>query len=304
MSKPALVIMAAGTGSRFGGLKQLAAAGPLNQRIIDYSVYDARRAGFGKIVFVIRKQTEVIFRDEVLKPFEDRFETELVFQEPDELPAGFTAPPGRLKPWGTGHALLAAEKAVHTPFCVINADDFYGEAAFRQMAEFLRQHATSNHYAMAAYRLEKTLSAFGSVSRGVCETDENGFLKSVQEHKNISRKAELILSGEAPDGIPLSPQTLVSMNCWGFAPSVFTHLLSGFVRFLDARINQPEAEFHLPAVIDRMIRQQRAKVSVLDSGSDWFGITYPPDLEHIRSRIRQMTESGEYPENLWPRKTH
>jgi NDP-sugar pyrophosphorylase family protein len=299
MSKPTLVILAAGMGSRFGGLKQLAPVGPNDQIIIDYSVYDALKAGFGKVVFIIKKQMEQVMREQLLSRYEGHIETELVFQELEYLPEGFIVPDGREKPWGTGHALLMAEPAVSTPFCVINADDFYGYAAYRDMARFLTTKASAEHYSMSGYRLEKTLSLHGTVSRGVCDINENGHLRSITERTKIGRQDGMIVAYEAENEIILPPETLVSMNFWGFSRSVFDYLKNDFVTFLRQRGSEMKSEFLLPEVIDALIKQERVNVSVLDSQSEWFGITYKEDLEATRTLITQKTENGEYPAKLW-----
>jgi NDP-sugar pyrophosphorylase family protein len=300
MSKPTLVILAAGMGSRFGGLKQLEPVGKHNQIIIDYSVYDAVRAGFGKSVFVIKKQMEDIISEQLLTRYEGLIETEMVFQEIDVIPDGYTVPEGRVKPWGTAHALLMAEPAVKSAFCVINADDFYGYEAFRDLSEFLTTKATAEHYAMAGYRLEKTLSHHGTVSRGVCDINEAGFLKTVTERTKIAVQDGAIVAYEGDKKIELLPETLVSMNFWGFTPSVFEHLRTDFVQFLDEKGGRLDSEFLLPVVIDTLLQRGKVKVTVLDSQSEWFGLTYKEDVEATRKLIRQRTEQGIYPEKLWP----
>jgi NDP-sugar pyrophosphorylase family protein len=298
--KPTLVILAAGMGSRFGGLKQLAPVGPNNQIIFDYSVFDALRAGFGKAIFIIKKEMEETIRELLLKRYEGSIETEIVFQELDILPDGFGVPDGREKPWGTGHALLMAEPAVSTPFCVINADDFYGYAAYRDMAAFLTQKASPEDYSMVGYRLDKTLSLHGTVSRGVCDIDADGLLKTVIERTKIDRQDGEIVAYEGDAKLVLPAETLVSMNFWGFTSSVFDYLRTGFEEFLQERGQEMKSEYLLPVVIDALVQQGKVSVSVLDSQSEWFGITYKEDLEATRTLISQMTQSGEYPEKLWP----
>lgn len=297
--KPTLVILAAGMGSRFGGLKQLESIGPDNEVIIDYSVYDAIRAGFGKAVFVIKREMEQSFRDRVLNRFEGHIETETVFQVLHDLPDGFSVSEGREKPWGTTHALMMAETATDTPFTVINADDFYGFEAFRDMGEFLTQKASDNHYSMVGYRLEKTLSDHGTVSRGVCDIDENGFLNTVIERTKIERQNGKIVAYDEDSKITLPPDALVSMNMWGFTPSIFGHLRKKFITFLKKQGNELKSECYLPVVVDTLIQRGSVKVSVIDSQSEWFGMTYKKDLETTRKTIREKIKSGVYPEKLW-----
>lgn len=297
--KPTLVILAAGMGSRFGGLKQLESIGPDDEVIIDYSVYDAIRAGFGKAMFVIKREMEQSFRDRVLNRFEGHIETETVFQVLHDLPDGFSVPEGREKPWGTTHALMMAETATDTPFTVINADDFYGFEAFRDMGDFLTQKASNNHYSMVGYRLEKTLSDHGTVSRGVCDIDENGFLNTVIERTKIERQNGKIVAYDEDSKITLPPDALVSMNMWGFTPSIFGHLRKEFISFLKKQANELKSECYLPVVVDTLIQRGSAKVSVIDSQSEWFGMTYKEDLETTRKTIREMMKSEVYPEKLW-----
>ncbi|TVQ08760.1 MAG: nucleotidyltransferase [Balneolaceae bacterium] len=299
MKKPALLILAAGLGSRYGGLKQLEAIGPGGETIIDYSVFDAIRAGFGKVVFVIKKEMDEAFREQLLNRFDDRIETECVFQDLNDLPAGFTVPPGREKPWGTTHAVLTAEKAVDTPFCVINADDFYGYDAFRQTAKFLNSQATDTRYAMVGYRLANTLSDHGTVSRGVCDVDDDGNLRTIIEHTKISRENGSIISHAHETPVILQETNLVSMNFWGFTPALFPLLRNEFVDFLKKNSGELTAECYLPVVVNQFIQQKKVSVAVLDSDADWFGITYNEDKEAARENMLQKIKSGEYPRNLW-----
>jgi NDP-sugar pyrophosphorylase family protein len=299
MKKPTLVILAAGLGSRYGGLKQLEAIGPGGETIIDYSVFDAIRAGFGKVVFVIKKVMDEAFREHLLKRFDDRIETACVFQDLNDLPAGFTVPPGREKPWGTTHAVLTAENAVDAPFCVINADDFYGYDAFRQKAIFLNSQATDTRYAMVGYRLANTLSDHGTVSRGVCDVDDDGNLRTIIEHTKISRENGSIISHAHETPVTLQGNDLVSMNFWGFTPALFPLLRTAFVAFLEKNSAELTAECYLPVVINQLIQQKKVSVSVLDSEADWFGITYNEDKEAARENMLQKIRSGEYPRNLW-----
>ena len=299
MSKPILVILAAGMGSRFGGLKQLESIGPNDEVIIDYSVYDAIRAGFGKAVFVIKKEMEEPFKERLLKRFEGHIETETVFQELEDLPDGYSVPEGREKPWGTTHALMMAEPATGNPFSVINADDFYGYEAFRDMGKFLTGKASVDHYSMVGYRLEKTLSDHGTVSRGVCDIDDEGYLNTVIERTKIERQNGKIVAYDEDSKITLPSDALVSMNMWGFTPSVFGHLRKEFITFLDEQGKEMRSECYLPVVVDTLIQRNEAKVSVLDSQSEWFGMTYKEDLEATRKTIREKIKTGVYPEKLW-----
>ncbi|MCA1801496.1 MAG: NTP transferase domain-containing protein [Rhodothermaceae bacterium] len=303
MKKPALVILAAGLGSRYGGLKQLEAIGPGGETIIDYSVYDAMQAGYGRVVFVIKKEMEEAFRDRLLSRFEHRVETACAFQDLSDLPPGFTLPEGREKPWGTTHAVLAAEGLVDEPFSVINADDFYGSDAYRQMAAFLNTGANppngGNSHAMVGYRLANTLSEHGTVSRGVCETDEAGSLITVVEHTKISRENGSIISHAAQPPVELKDNDLVSMNFWGFTPDLFPLLQDEFISFLQKNSGELTAECYLPVVVNRLIRQKKVSVKVLDSTADWFGITYNQDRDAARENMLRKIRSGEYPRDLW-----
>lgn len=298
--KPQLVILAAGLASRYGGLKQLESVGPAGEAIIDYSVYDAIQAGYDKVVFVIRKEIEDEFRHNFIKRFEDRIDADCVIQDPESLPDGFTLPPDREKPWGTAHALLAAEKAIQAPFVVINADDFYGREAFRLMHDFLSGSGSAGtEYAMAGYRLGNTLSKHGTVSRGVCDVDEQGYLQSVTELTSIARQSGVIVSQQNGEERKLPDDAVVSMNFWGFTPAVFDQMHDAFRSFLQNNIDKPRAECYIPTVVDHLINQGQAQVKVLKCEASWFGITYKDDLETARSTILQKIEQGDYPHQLW-----
>jgi dTDP-glucose pyrophosphorylase len=297
--KPTLVVLAAGLGSRFGGLKQLEAVGPQGEAIIDYSVYDAVRAGFGKVVFVIKKEMETPFREKLMRRFETRIETECAFQELDMLLEGYTLPPERKKPWGTAHAILVAKKSVQSPFAVINADDYYGREAFQGMQEFLTGARGENEYGLMGYRLGNTLSEHGSVSRGICEIDERHYLRFIEEVTKISRRGTRIVRHDKMKPDVLSEDTIVSMNMWGFSTAVFDQIEAGFSEFLDEKIDDPNAEYYIPAMVDRLIRDGRAEVRVLRSDAAWFGITYQEDLQTARTTVLKKIENGEYPRNLW-----
>lgn len=293
--------MAAGMGSRYGGLKQLDGVGPSGETIMDYSVYDALRAGFGKAVFVIGRSFEKEFREKVLSKYENHIRTEVVFQSIDALPEGFTPPAGREKPWGTGHAVLVARGAVHEPFAVINADDFYGRDGFRALAEHLSHAEQPGDYCMVGFRVGNTLSESGSVSRGVCETDRDGFLLSVTERTDIRRLEGrgILYRNENDEYSTLAEDTPVSMNMWGFTPDYFD--LSGklFEEFLRQRGTELRSEFYVPSVVNEAIRTSHARVRVLDTSASWFGVTYAADRPGVVARLRALVDAGEYPERLW-----
>jgi NDP-sugar pyrophosphorylase family protein len=300
--KPTLVILAAGMGSRYGGLKQVDPIGPSGETILDYSVFDAIRAGFGKVVFIIRKDIENDFREIFINRLQKHIEIEWVFQETNLLPDGFSAPEGRVKPWGTGHAVLMAAEKVKEPFAVINADDFYGFDAFKTLAGYFasQQNNSSSDYAMVAYELHNTLSDFGTVSRGVCATDENHWLKSVTERTHIQRINENIIYQDS-DGkqISLSDKTPVSMNFWGFTHGFFNHLEEQFIEFLKSNDGNLKSEFYIPSVVDKLIKSNRERVKVLSNAGQWFGITYKEDKPMVINKINELIGAGAYPANLW-----
>ncbi len=300
MGRPTLVVMAAGIGSRYGGLKQVDPVGPGGERIIDYSIYDALRAGFGRVVFVIRREMETEFRREIGRFAEERVETLYVFQELDLLPPGFPVPEGRAKPWGTGHAVLACREAVETPFAVINGDDFYGAEAFVLLYGHLtRVPPTSLDFCLVGYRLGNTLSEHGHVSRGVCEVNPDGTLRRITEHTRIERHGNRI-RGAAGEGewLELAPETVVSMNTWGFTPALFPELEAGFVKFLEARGADPKSEYFLPERIGELVAEGRAVVRVLPTGEGWFGITYRQDKPRVQRALRDLVERGVYPSSV------
>lgn len=279
MSKTALVIMAAGMGSRFGGLKQMAPLGPSGQVIIDYSVYDAVAAGFDKVVLIIKKENEADFREVVGRRIERLTDVAYVFQSPDALPAGHRVPEGRVKPWGTGHAVLCAKDAVDTPFAVINADDYYGAASYRLIHE---QLVTDSPDSMVGFALGNTLTESGTVSRGIC-TVRDGYLCGVVEHTALDKNS----------GVPLD--TIVSMNLWGFGTDIFGALEEGFAHFLDTMPDPMKSEFYLPSVVDGLIREKGARFRVLTTPERWYGVTYREDAEGVRAAIARMTAEGRYP---------
>lgn len=298
--KPTLLILAAGMGSRFGGLKQVEPVGPNGEAIIDYSIFDAIRAGFGKVVFVIRESFADAFKEKFNQKLKDKIEVDYVYQELDMLPANFTLPEGRKKPWGTAHAILVAKDVIKKPFCALNADDFYGRKAYEVMARFLTSSVKPNAYSMVGYQLKNTLSDFGSVSRGICEVDEKGNLKKIVETTKILKKENHVVSIE-DNGIEkiLSGNENVSMNIWGFTPSVFTTLEQKFTSFLATEINKPKSEMYIPSVVFEMIEEQLATVKVLAADSPWFGVTYKEDKPFVVQKINSLIKQGEYPEKLY-----
>lgn len=279
MNKPTLLILAAGMGSRYGGLKQLDHVGPSDETIMDYSVYDAIRAGFGKVVFVIRKSFEEDFRKEIISKFEDKIEVRVVYQDISSVPQGCSYNPEREKPWGTAHAVLMAKEAINEPFGVINADDFYGRESFEVLAKFLGEVVSkSNRYCMVAYRLQNTLSENGYVSRGECFVDESSNLTKVIERTKIIRKGDEIVfqNGEGQD-IAINPETPVSMNFWGFTPDYFDYSEKRFVKFLKEEGSQLKSEFYIPTMVNDLISNGTAVCRVIDTPATWFGVTYIED---------------------------
>lgn len=298
-----MVVMAAGMGSRYGGLKQVEGFGPHGETLLEYSLFDARLAGFRNVVFVIRRDIEAAFRERVVSRLDAHFHCTCVFQELDALPAPYTPPQDRTKPWGTGHAVLVAREAVKTPFAVINADDFYGRDAFARLAGFLRQRtADEPTYALAGFRLDKTLSASGGVARGVCEADGDGRLLRITEHMDIHRSPDGGLTGNVEGSVVALPgDSLVSMNLWGFTPAFFDSLSAQFTDFLAASGGEMKREFYLPAAVDADIQAGRATATVLPVGSQWFGVTYPEDRETVARAILSTVAAGEYPSPLFGR---
>ncbi len=303
--QPELVVMAAGLGSRFGGPKQVVPVGPGGERLVDYAVFDALRAGLGRVTFVIRRDMQAAFHEAVGARYAGRLEVAYAFQEPDQVPAGCAAPPGRTKPWGTGHAVLAAAPAVRAPFVVINADDYYGPAAFATAAAFLREGAAAAagpaRFAMVAWRLANTLSEHGTVSRGVCDVAPDGRLRGVTEHTALTPcPGGARDKAAAADSPALAGDTPVSMNFWAFTPAVFAQLAGRFARFLDEHGHEPGAEFFLPAAVEDAVRAGEATVDVLSTPDPWFGLTYPGDREHAAARLHALAADGTYPDPLWP----
>jgi len=289
-------------GSRYGGLKQLDGLGPSGETIMDYSIYDAIRAGFGKIVFVIRKDFEQDFRDKVLSKYEGHIPTELVFQAITDLPAGFTCPEERVKPWGTNHAVLMGKDVINEPFCVINADDFYGRDAFAVMGKYLAAlpEGSKNDYSMVGFRVANTLSENGTVARGICSKDADENLTTVVERTEIMRvDGPVCYKDEEGKWVAVPDNTPVSMNMWGFTPDYFKYSEEMFVDFLKENIGKPKAEFFIPLVVNNLITTGRANVKVLDTTAVWFGVTYAADRQGTVDRIKALVDAGEYPAKLF-----
>ena len=298
--KPTLFILAAGMGSRYGGLKQLDGLGPNGETIMDYSVFDAMRAGFGKVVFVIRKDFEEDFRNIVLSKYANHVECEVCFQGIDNLPEGFTRNPERTKPWGTNHAVLMAKDIIKEPFMVINADDFYGKESFEVMAKFLLDvNGQEGKYCMAGYRVGNTLSEHGTVSRGVCATDKMGFLTDVVERTAIENKNGHVVYQDNGVDVEIPFETPVSMNMWGFTPEYFTYAEEAFKAFLTENSQELKAEFYIPTLVNDMIKSGKATCQVLDTTAKWFGVTYADDRQMVVDKIQALVDAGVYPNKLF-----
>ncbi|HXF10555.1 MAG TPA: sugar phosphate nucleotidyltransferase [Desulfuromonadaceae bacterium] len=298
MKNLTLLVLAAGMGSRYGGLKQIDPVGPQGETIIDYSVFDAQRAGFNKLVFVIRRDIEPAFREIVGSRFEKKIDVEYVFQELNKLPAGFTPPPGRTKPWGTGQAILMAADVIPGPFAAINADDFYGASSFRVLADQLRTEP--DDFAMVGFTLRNTLSEFGSVSRGVCRTNAQEFLESVTELVAIEKDGRGAKYKDEQGNLhPLTGDETVSMNLWGFNPALFDHLRRQFIAFLQSHGQREKSEFYIPGVVNDLVAAKQARVKVLRSPDSWFGVTNREDRPLVVESIRKLIAHGVYPEKLW-----
>ena len=299
--KPTLFVLAAGMGSRYGGLKQLDGLGPNGETIMDYSIYDAMKAGFGKIVFVIRASFEKDFKTVVINKLKDLIDTELVFQEISDVPEGSTYTPDREKPWGTNHAVLMGKDVIHEPFAVINADDFYGQESFAILADFLRNVAgKKNEYCMVGYHVGNTLSESGSVSRGVCVVNEKGHLLNVVERTSIEEKGGTIYYlNEKNEEVTIQPNTPVSMNMWGFTPDYFDYSVEYFKEFLAENGQKLKSEFYIPLAVNNLIVQNKVTCQVLDTPSKWFGVTYAEDRPQVVLKINELIRKGVYPEKLF-----
>ena len=299
--KPTLLVLAAGMGSRYGGLKQIDPMGPAGETLLDYSVFDALRAGFGRAVFVIRPDFEEAFRERVVARFAGRIETALAFQTIDMLPQGFAVPPGREKPWGTTHAILCARDVVGEPFAMINADDFYGRDSFAVLGRRLAMLANdSTDYCMVGFTLAGTLSDHGTVARGVCRTDDRGFLADIQELTGVGRVAGGGIRGEGRNGpVELTGREPVSMNMWGFTPRVFPQLEADFRAFLEAHGAELKGECYIPLSLGALVHSGQASCEVLPTTSTWFGATYAEDKAAVQASLRKLVAAGEYPASLW-----
>ncbi len=301
MNKPVLLVLAAGMGSRYGGLKQLDGVGPNGETIMDYSVYDAVQAGFGRVVFVIRKFFRNEFESKVKNRYGKIIDIEFVEQELDVIPAGFSLNPLREKPWGTGHAVIVASSVINSPFAVINADDFYGRNSFKVISAYLSECRNKRgHFSMVGFCTGNTLSESGSVSRGVCTVNNEGFLESVEEHHNIKRFGNII-TGENGRGetVILNENNPVSMNMWGFTPDIFEQGWRLFSKFMEEKGDEPKSEFYIPFIVNKLLEEGYAKCKVLSSPDCWFGVTYKEDRDSVRERIKVLCKKGEYPVPLF-----
>ena len=303
--KPTLVVLAAGMGSRYGGLKQVDPVGPSGEAILDYSVFDAHRAGFGKVVFIIRKDIEEVFRAQIGSKYEGLLPVDYAFQDIADLPLPYTVPDGRSKPWGTAHAIRAARNVVHEPFAAINADDFYGRDAFQQLGKFLQSSAAADaaaplRFAMVGYKLSLTLSEHGSVARGICSIDSAGRLSKVVEHvKLVKTPTGAHDEDPAAEVNDFSGDERVSMNLWGFTPALFDALEARFPAWLAANAQREKSEWYIPFVVDEMVHEGAATVDVLPTESSWFGVTYREDKPFVTAEIRKLVDAGEYPASLF-----
>ena len=297
--KPTLVLLAAGMGSRYGGLKQLDPMGPNGETLMDYSVFDALRANFGKVVFIIRKDIEEAFKKQIGSKYEKFVPVEYAFQDLNDLPGGFKAPEGRVKPWGTGHAIYAARNVVKGPFVVINADDFYGQDGYQKLADFLCS-SKNNEFAMCGFKMKNTASENGSVSRGLCTTNADGNLVDVVEHtKIVVENGKYISKLDDGSSVEIPGEAVVSMNMWGFQDSLFDYLEELFTAFLKEKGTELKSEFYIPFVVDSLVKAGRCTTKVLVSESAWFGVTYPEDKPLVQESLRKLIGQGTYPEKLF-----
>ena len=302
MNSVTLLVLAAGMGSRYGGLKQLDAVGPNGETVIDYSVFDAIRAGFKKVVFIIREDFKKEFQSSIGNKFQSRIEVEYAYQKLDVLPPGYSLPQDREKPWGTGHAILSAKQVVNEPFAVINADDFYGKLAYQKIFQYLSTvsiDSSPSKFCMVGYPLINTLSEFGSVSRGICIVSDQNKLESVNELTCIQKiENEIVNEDEFQKRQVLSGDEVVSMNMWGFTPQLFSQLEKLFSKFLSENIDNLSSEFYIPFAVDNLIQSNIATVEVLETTEQWFGVTYKEDKSYVQSAVRNLIESGEYPSKI------
>jgi NDP-sugar pyrophosphorylase family protein len=298
--KPTLVILAAGMASRYGSMKQVQSFGPSGETIMEYSIYDAIRAGFGKVVFIIREEFVDLFKNAFEPKLQGKIEVDYVFQQLDSFTNGRAIPADRTKPWGTAHAVLCCKGKVNEPFAVINADDFYGRDGFVKAYNFLTSGVSDTTYAIIGYELKKTLSDNGSVSRGVCDVDANGNMTDINERTKIYRNENGIITYEDAAGLhEVSEHASVSMNFWGFAPNIFEYSQNLFSDFLDKEINNPKGEFFIPIVADSFVKTGKGVIKVIPTSAQWFGVTYKEDAPGVQESIDALVSSGEYPNNLW-----
>ncbi|HMO60524.1 MAG TPA: sugar phosphate nucleotidyltransferase [Ferruginibacter sp.] len=298
--QPTLVVLAAGMASRYGSMKQTQGFGPSGETIMEYSIYDAIQAGFGKVVFLIRQEFETMFRENFGNKLSGKIQVEYAFQELNKFTGSHTVPEERKKPWGTAHAVLCCKGVVNEPFAVINADDFYGRDGFIKAYNFLTQQAAADTYAIIGYQLKKTLSANGSVSRGVCNVDSNGNLVDINERTKIFRNEQGVITYEDESGLhEVSEDSSVSMNFFGFAPNFIEHCENYFGEFLDKEIGNIKSEFFIPLVVDKLVQSAKATVKVIPTSAQWFGVTYKEDAPEVQASIDKLIASGEYPASLW-----
>jgi NDP-sugar pyrophosphorylase family protein len=299
--KPTLVILAAGMGSRYGGMKQIDGVGSHGEPIIEFSIYDAKEAGFGKVVLIIKKEHEAAFRKALTDKIEPKMPVEFVYQDMNDIPSGFTVPEGRVKPWGTTHALLACRHAVHEPFALINADDFYGKDAYRVLADYLVHEIRDDAYAMVGYKCINTLTDNGTVTRGVCEQDEHGYLKHIVEVQKIAHKNGHAVYEDNGIWKQFDDDELVSMNFWGFTPKIFTEIEPIFTDFLRENLdrNPLTCEHVIPTAVGQLVTEGKCTVKMLSSKDRWFGVTYQEDKPNVVARIQQLKDEGVYPDQLW-----
>lgn len=304
MMKATLVVMAAGMGSRYGGLKQIDPVGPCGELIIDYSIYDALKAGFGKVVFIIKEDTKESFYNTIGKRIERIIDTAYVYQKLEDMPKGYNPPAERTKPWGTAHAVLSCREEVNTAFAVINADDYYGATSFKLIHDYLvnvNEDAEFYQYSMVGFKVENTLTDHGHVARGICSVDNEHHLKTIDERTKIQKFGnDIKYTTDDTNWIDIPKGTTVSMNTWGFTPSIFEEIDNRFIRFLeDHKDNLLKAEFFLPSVVDCLIEEKKAQVKVITSNEQWYGVTYKEDKDRVKKAIQELVNRGIYPENLW-----
>lgn len=298
--KPTLLILAAGMASRYGSMKQTDAFGPHGETIIDYSIYDAIRAGFGKVTFIIREEFLESFKAIFEPKLKGRIETDYVFQSYDLAPFGIDKTIERQKPWGTGHAVLSARNQINEPFCVINADDFYSYEAFEKMAAFLNNEVRDDHYALMGYQVDKTLSDYGSVSRGICRVNAEGNLQEINERTKVYAKdGQIVYEEEDGTTVPLHEDARASMNFWGFTPAIFRQSEAMFKRFVEANEHNPKAEFFIPLIAEELVKTGEAQFKVIPTSAKWFGVTYKEDKPIVQKSLADLVANGTYPESLW-----